>query len=208
MLRFLLLFGIGIILVMTLLSSTAIALGQFTYSSPPLSEELDERPDCELPCWNNLTPGEIHMAPARMITTRAGYQFQPLAERSPRSLNFAAQDASRCDIRLDSEDALVTDITLYDCPSGKLGDVLLILGEPVGVRASTSVLVFREGAVTVTIRAWGCTQRLSQHMPVTSIEIREPMSDSDLQWRLVPWQGFATNRYYFRQQQGASLLRC
>lgn len=151
--------------------------------------------DCQLPCWNDLRPGETHVAEAGDILVSLGYErrvFDPdpiLANTS-----FVSDEPNAiCEVHLNPIPGGSFDmITLRACSSVNIGDILSMTGQPESMLPFASVIVFREGQMILFLHSKMCEQQhVSLHMPVRYILLADEGVNAVMvnQPSDLPWHG-------------------
>jgi len=181
---------IGTLIAATLLS---LSIGR-VFRLPPVS--LYVSGDCELPCWNNLRPGQTRVSEAGDILENLGYErrvFDPdpiLANTS-----FAAVEPNAiCEVHLNPIPGGSFDtITLRACTTLPIGDILSMTGQPESMLPYASVIMFQEGQMILFMRNSMCRQKqMSLYMPIQYILLADAGVNSVMtnQPSDLPWHGF------------------
>ena len=186
----------------SLLIGGSMVLGQALESTP---EFFQHGPFCVLPCWQGINPGRTRIDPANQIMLNLGYNAEHALNNRLR-LHYPSFDADQCRVQIEHREAVVTEMVLY-CPSLRLGDMMLLLGQPEGIKPGDMVFYFGEGDVSIRLTVDGCAARLSPYSLVQEIRLR-PGPDATRTGRMVQWRGFAPVRDYLQRSPVVLLLSC
>jgi hypothetical protein len=178
-----------------IITVTVFALGAGRVLSQP-SVSLSKTGECQLPCWNNLHPGQTLVSEADDILENMGYQrriFDPdpiLANTS-----FVAVESNTiCEVHLNPAPGGSFDtITLRTCNRLPIGDILSMIGEPESMMPYASVIMFQEGQMILFTHDSMCKQKeMSLHMPIRYILLADVGVNATIvnQPSDLPWHGF------------------
>jgi hypothetical protein len=151
--------------------------------------------ECQLPCWNNLHPGETNISEAGDILVSLGYTprtFDP--DPILRRTSFvAAEPNAICEVHLNPvAGGSFNSITLRACTWLPMGDILSLIGEPESMLPLASVIVFREGQMILFLNNRMCDQEhVSLHMPIRYIVLSDEGVNTLMlnQPSDLPWHG-------------------
>jgi len=191
--RFLVSMAALMIATLAAVSGLAISAGQVGEAAP-----LDTAPDCQIPCWNGIHPGQTTMHQASAILKRLGYELLPrdddpginvqLSYGATRPATFCQADLSGRRFR----DLVVRELVLRACESLPLGRVLDRLGLPDSMLPIASTLIFQEGQIIITLRLPICDMKPSPHALIRYINLSEIGINAEVikQPADLPWHGF------------------
>jgi hypothetical protein len=198
-----LLIGYGLMLAsLTTAIPLAVLVGSLR-SQPAALTGLD---DCQLPCWNKITPEQTTWERASRLLSHAGYQVETMNHHW-RYMTYRPTDPAACRATITYE-ATVFLTELIECTGVSLGDVMAILGPPQGIVPSVPFdsFIFRDGAVAVITRRPRCETDFSLYTEVTSIRLRARL-DSPLETEQLstvnplPWRGLIPLWRYDKQRR-------
>jgi hypothetical protein len=160
----------------------AIVLGSRLDNKPRL---LRRSEICTLPCWNGIRPGEMSIDAANHILFSQGYEAQnSLMDRA--HITYTPVGLG-CNVRLEYEEATVTETRLTNCPNLRLGDVIAALGDPDSLLPHSSSFSFERGMARLRLKHDPCEEKLSPYSEVMYVQFsRTP----GILPNEVPWQGF------------------
>lgn len=173
-------------------------------AEPPLAF-FQHGPFCQLPCWQGINPGRTRIDPANQIMLNLGYNAETAMNNRIR-LRYPPLNTSPCSIQLEHREAVVTE-TIFSCFDLRLGDVLLLLGQPEGFMPGDMLFYFGAGDVTARLTIDGCASRMSPFAAVREMRLH-PGPDATRIGRMVHWRGFAPVRDYLQRSPVTLLLTC
>ncbi len=175
-----------------LLTGTLLAV-QSRAEPPTIAADLREFTACQFPCWFGIQPDEMPIVRAHRILTEAGYLLDAPADSDGVFYYYRPPAAERCAVQLDVRETIVRRIQLETCPPTRLGDVIRVLGQPMGVLAERNGLAFGDGSVIVFMPPVACRDLYQPEALILSIDFR---SADLLSGYLKPWHGFYDGQYY------------
>jgi hypothetical protein len=150
--------------------------------------------DCQLPCWNKITPEETPPDRANSFLSNAGYVVERVNHHW-RYITYRPTDQAACKAAL-SYEAYVFLTELIECTGIALGDVIAVLGPPQEIALSIPFdsFMFRNGTVAVIARRQRCQTDFSLYSEVTSIRLRAQAEASSATEQVfapnsLPWRG-------------------
>jgi hypothetical protein len=161
------------------------------------SRQWDAAIDCQLPCWQDIRPGETRVNEASNTLRNLGYRPRRLNEDAGIATNivFIHDDAEGiCQVGLTPGfGGLIREIILRACEPMPVGEVLNLIGSPDSMLPIASLVIFQEGQTILTLRQPLCTS----HKVYPDATIRFiSLADSTMNMMVanqqsdLPWQGF------------------
>jgi hypothetical protein len=152
--------------------------------------------NCQLPCWNNLRPGETTISEANLILHQRGYRTETF-DPDPILTNtsfVAIEQQTICEVHLEpAPGGYFSVITLRPCSPVSMGDISSLIGEPESMLPLLSTMMFQDGQTILLLQTPICNgSHVSLHTLVRFIML----SDGGVHERLLsqpsnlPWHGF------------------
>jgi hypothetical protein len=161
------------------------------------SEALGRAEDCQLPCWNNLRPGEMSLNEASNILRNLGYRLRTNADDQGINAQFSyrpLEPSSVCEVALTGGGGgILREVILRMCEPLPIGEVLNLIGEPQSMLPIASLMIFQEGQTILTMRMPMCEGRsVSLHSTVRFISLADESLNIEVvrQPSDLPWEGF------------------
>ena len=199
MIRLLVLQGI-MSAVLLVLAGFAMVAGAFG----PAPHAVLQASRCELPCWQDIRPGESLITDA--FRTLTSQRYSPRSGGGTQIRFTPPPEHTACRAEVHYWQTVVIETRLSRCPGLRLGDLLLLLGAPEQVAPNLLTLDFDGGAVRAQLHLLECDQSLSPHTPVQFVSLTQPPPDSAAMG--PAWQGFALPWRYTRALPNIVLLGC
>lgn len=158
---------------------------------------------CQLPCWNDIRPGQTRLGEATNILRNLGYHPRRLNEDAGIATNliYISDDvASMCQVGLTPGfGGMVREIILRACDPLPIGDILNLIGNPDSMLPIASLMIFQEGQTILTLRQPTCSRhKIEPQATIRYISLADSTLNSLVanQDSALPWKGFVPFWHY------------
>jgi hypothetical protein len=186
-----------LLVVFAVVGLAARALGGTQPTHPALrgfTEGCEGKPQ---PCWYGIVPAVTSMGTAKENLTRAGFHVDTESNGMITFLPPADSKMKQASITQQSAGILLSSAFLWPQPDFRLGDAILIWGQPSGVQiynTNYKAIVFQKYKVKL----------LFDSLPAFSPQLANMREivifQDDVGWWELPWHGFVRMEYFCRKE--------